>query len=136
MKQLKEVAQKINRLAELDIFNNTRKREYIEARSLFCLIAYRYCNANYSRIAEFLIANGKSSDHSTILHSIKNYEIYKIYNKNLDIWLEDVIENLQNLESNQKVQLVTHKMKQLTDPGLDLINEFVSKIHGAEEYQK
>jgi chromosomal replication initiation ATPase DnaA len=136
MKQLKEVAQKINRLAELDIFNNTRKRQYIEARSLFCLIAYRYCNVNYSRIAEFLISNGKSSDHSTILHSIKNYEIYKIYNKNLDIWLEDVIENLQNLESNQKVQLVTHKLKQLTDPGLDLINEFVSKIHGAEEYHK
>lgn len=136
MKQLKEVADRINKLADLDIFDNTRKREYIEARSLFCLIAYKYCFKNYSQIAKFLIANGKSSDHSTILHSIRNYDLYKIYNKNLDLWLEDVIDNLKDLEASQKIQLVTHKIRQLNDPGVDLISDYVSKVYQDEMYQK
>ena len=75
MKTLDNIILKINALANLDVLENTRKREYIEARALFCVVAYKYAGLNLTQTANYLKKRGKSSDHATVLHAIKNYEI-------------------------------------------------------------
>lgn len=129
MKQLNEVANKINELAQLDIFTNTRKAQYIEARSLFCLIAYKYFKFNLTQIARYMKQNGKNSDHATILHALKNYEMYSKYQPHLNMWLEDIVGDLTNLELDQKQQLIIHKVKQLSEKNVDQLNGHLKEIY-------
>lgn len=129
MKQLNEVAKKLNKLAQLNIFENTRKAEHIEARSLFCLIAYKYFSYNLIQISKYMKQNGKSSDHSTILHALKNYEMYSKYKPNLNVWLEEIVGDLSSLELQQKKQLIIHKVGQLSEKNVDELNEHLEEIY-------
>lgn len=130
------VAFRINKLADLDIFKNTRKRKYIEARSLFCLICYRYLGKTYQYIAEYLESKGKSSDHATILHALKGYEIYSKYNTKLNIWLDEILNCDENLDRNQKLELMFHKIKQLKDNNLNILSNSLDEVYTSEIEQE
>ena len=80
----KEIATKIYELTGLDVFRNTRRREYIEMRSLYCYILRHKHNKTFEAIKEIMIQNGKTSDHATILHAVKKYKEYCKYNKDLE----------------------------------------------------
>ena len=134
--QMDYIANQINKLAGLNIFNNTRKREYIEARSLFCLICYRYLKLTYEKIAIYLINKGKSSDHATVLHALKSYDIYSKYNADLDIWLSEVLNCMDNLDRHKKLQLAYHKMKQLNNDNLEVLSEHLDILYKDEIEQK
>jgi hypothetical protein len=134
--EMEFVARQINRLAGLNIFENTRKREYIEARSLFCLISYRIAKQTYANIARFFEQNGKSSDHATVLHSLKNYEIYSRYNPNLEIWFNEIIENIKDQTKTQKIELLYHKIKHLSKNNLTILSDFITDINEEQHEQK
>ena len=63
MRNLEILGKRLNRLSNLDIYQNSRKREYIEARSVFCVIAYKYYNYTYAQIAAYF--RGKESRATT-----------------------------------------------------------------------
>lgn len=128
MKPLDKIILKINALAELDVLENTRKREYIEARALFCVIAYKYVGANLTQIATYLKKRGKSSDHATVLHAIKNYEIYSKYSNYLDVWLSDIICNT-DLKVASKKQIMIHKISQMSEKNVDLLEKPIELIY-------
>lgn len=129
MKQLDKIANQINELAQLDIFTNTRKVEYIEARSLFSVIAYKYIGVNLIGIARYLKSKGKHSDHSTVLHSFKNFEMYAKYKPILYVWLEEIIKDIDDIKYQQKQQLVNHKVKQLTEKNLETLIQLLEPIY-------
>jgi len=128
MKHLDQIVSRLNALAEIDILNNTRKREYVEARALFCTIAYTYVNLNLTQVADYLKKRGKSSDHATVLHAIRNYEIYSKYNANLELWLSDIICNNDLNIASQK-QMMIHKINQMTDENIDLLQPPMELIY-------
>lgn len=130
------VAFRINKLADLDIFKNTRKRKYVEARSLFCFICYKFYNKNYSQIALYLKNKGKSSDHATVLHALKGYEIYSKYNTKLNIWLDEILNCDENLDRNQKLELMFHKIKQLKDNNLNILSNSLDEVYTSEIEQE
>ena len=134
--EMEFVAKQINRLADLNIFENTRKREYIEARSLFCLISYRIAKQTYANIARFFEQNGKSSDHATVLHSLKNYEIYSRYNPNLELWFNEIIENIKDVTKSQKIELLYHKMKHLNKNNLTILSDFINDVNEEQQEQE
>lgn len=78
----------------LDIFNNTRKRNYIEARALFYIILREDYGASYLWIRDYMESKGKSCDHSTVIHSVNQYEIYKLYSKYLEDWREMILKQI------------------------------------------
>ena len=75
-----------------DFLKQTRKREYIEARSVLINYFYNYRGMGLSSIARTI---GEISDwkpnHATIYHALKQYDVYTTYNKNLDAVLKKVI---------------------------------------------
>jgi hypothetical protein len=124
MKPLDQIVQKINALAELNILDNTRKREYIEARAVFCVIAYKYVGLNLSQVAKYFKDRGKSSD----LHALKNYEIYSKYNSQLNLWLSDIVCST-DLKVTSKKQIAIHKISQMSETNIDLLEKPIEMIY-------
>ena len=129
MKNLNKIAKKINNIANLNIFENCRRISHIEARSLFCYIAYKYNNLTYHEIAAYLKSKGKSSDHSTVLYAVKQFEIYSdpVYSKNgrrLNDWLEDIIGD-GDYDKQKMLRLINHKLKELNETQLIYISRKV-----------
>ena len=61
MRNLEILGKRLNRLSNLNIYENSRKREYIEARSVFCVIAYKYYDYTYAQIAGYLRSKGRQA---------------------------------------------------------------------------
>ena len=89
---------------------------------MFCVVAYKYAGLNLTQTANYLKKRGKSSDHATVLHAIKNYEIYAKYSPNLDIWLSDIICNT-DLKVASKKQIMIHKINQMSEQNVDLLEK-------------
>ena len=75
-----------------DFLKQTRKREYIEARSVLINYFYNYRNMGLTQIARAIGAISEwKPNHATIYHSLQQYDIYTTYNKKLDCVLKKVI---------------------------------------------
>lgn len=84
MTALDKIAQRINEEFNVNIFKHTRSRNVVDARSVFCYIVRNEYNLSLHAIADYFIKNGKPYDHSTAVHSIKNFEIVREYDKRVE----------------------------------------------------
>lgn len=75
-KELEKITDKIIKMSGLDVFKNTRVREYVELRSFVCYIFRNNMNITLTDIANFFQSKGKTMDHSTVIHAVKKYPIY------------------------------------------------------------
>ena len=55
MNRVNKIAKRINKLANLNVFENTRKTEYVEARSLLGFILKKYEGMTLHEIRDFYI---------------------------------------------------------------------------------
>lgn len=125
--KLKWLASKINKEAGLDIFKNTRQRDYTEARSVFNFIARKLFNYKFVEIAKFYEINGKACNHATVIYSINTFDsnirfstkMQSIYNS---IDLNVVMKN----EKKAKAMLMLEK---LTDDNAVVAHEYVKSIY-------
>ena len=79
-----EISKKIIKLSGLDIFDNTRKRQYIEMRALLCYLMRDKLSMRWEKIAEFFSSQGKTMHYSNALYLVSNYPMYKSNNKLLE----------------------------------------------------
>tara|TARA_R100001443_G_scaffold116033_1_gene135357 strand:+ start:2676 stop:3092 length:417 start_codon:yes stop_codon:yes gene_type:complete len=117
-KELK-IAQQINRYTQLNLFENTRKREYVEARSLLCVILNKYFDYGLNKISKFFKGNNKTMHHATVLHLIRSFDVYKKYNKNLDSWLKEIVDKIEGVRNEHKRTLIKQRIKYLTNKDID-----------------
>jgi hypothetical protein len=96
-----QAARLIKKLTGLNVFENTRKREYIEIRSLLVYILKDIEKMTLFSIRDFFKSNGKNYDHSTVLHAYNNYSMYSRYNKKLNEYF-DLIVKASNTEEAKK----------------------------------
>ena len=75
-KELEKITDKIIKMSGLDVFKNTRVREYVELRSFVCYIFRNNMNITLTDIAKFFRSKGKTMDHATVIHAVKKYPIY------------------------------------------------------------
>ena len=118
-KRALDVARQVSNLAELNPFDNTRQREYVEARALICLILNKYLGIGLSRIANFFKENEKDMHHATVLHLVRSFDTYKFYNKNLDKWLDVIVNDIDDVGNENKRMLIKHRIKYLTNKDID-----------------
>lgn len=143
-----KVAKSVVDLTGLDVFKETRVREYVETRALLSTMLHDDLGMGWSRIAEFYQDNGKKMNHATVIHAVKNYPIYKQHNKKLgklegcfnfskDIFEEHINTtlNLQNSYENlqyQYLKLQNHlkspMIKIMHDIPKDKWNEVLGRI--------
>lgn len=75
MSKEKIISEIINNSLKLNIFENSRKREVVDARSLYCYILRKDFNYTLHRIRDIFIASGRSSTHSTVIHNVNIYDV-------------------------------------------------------------
>lgn len=92
------VAELVIDLTKLDIFKNTRKRAYIEARSIFYVIMKKEYNATYEMIVEYMRANGKKVTHATMIHSVNSFIDYARFNNYLAIGKESILTKITEIK--------------------------------------
>jgi len=92
----------LKNITGINVYENTRKREVVEVRSLLVYILREMENMTYYSIKDFFRSNGKDYDHSTAVHAHKNYEIYSTYNKKLNVYFNEIIQK-SNTESSKKL---------------------------------
>ena len=116
----KKIANNLSEISKLNPFENSRKREIIEIRSALIKILREYQEMTLNQIACFFINNNRHMDHSTVLHSLKNYEIYIKYNPKLKKWHDFIVDSL--FESGDYNESFIVKRKILKDR-IDCLNK-------------
>ena len=107
MKEANKIAKHIIDISGIDVFDNTRKREHIEMRSLLTFMLRHHCNMKFKEIKNFYQSNGKNYDHATALHSLKSFETHRRYNPKLDKYFDIVLLRIRN-KSKLRRALINH----------------------------
>lgn len=119
MNRAKKIAKKINKLSGIDVFKNTRKANYVEARSLLGFILKNYEKMTLYQIRDFYIENGKNMNHATVIHSIKNFQVFKNYEPQLIDWLNIISEDLDAFNNDAKRELIKLKVNYISNKDVD-----------------
>ena len=112
--EYKLIAAEIKYTLGVNVFENSRKRPIIDARSLFCYILRKDFNLTLHSIAEIYKSNKKNYNHATVIHSVNNYELACKY----DMRLEEI----------------RCKILKITNPQAILINR-IRDIHDIDRLQ-
>ena len=93
---MKSLIKAVTQLTGVDILNPSRKREFVEARSLYFTV-YRksFPDATY-----FEIGKSINKDHATVIHSIKEFETHLKANPSLAIHERNLLINFSNLNED------------------------------------
>lgn len=110
-----EISQRIIEMTGVDIFENTRKREYVKLRALACYIFREKMNMRWRNISEFFISMGKSLDHASAIHLVKMYPVYTKYSPDLkEIESCFVFDDGENYDEIDRVNYLKNKIQKLS----------------------
>jgi hypothetical protein len=96
MKEGNKIAKHIIDISGIDVFKNTRKRKYVEIRSLLTFMLRYHCNMTFYDIRDFYVLNGKSYNHATAIHSLRAFEMHRRYNQNIDKYFDIALLRIRN----------------------------------------
>ena len=123
----KRIATKINTLTGVDMFQNSRQRECVEARALYVHILRNYLKLNLRDICKIFINNKKSMHHATVIHLIKSYPIYKKYNECLKAWETEIMCDGEWADVDVKKEYIKDKLSIMPN---EVIDEVYNTING------
>ena len=135
MKEANKIAKHIIDISGIDVFDNTRKREYIEMRSLLTFMLRHHCNMKFKEIKNFYQSNGKNYDHATALHSLKSFETHRRYNPKLDKYFDIVLLRIRN-KSKLRKALINHIVDYTKEKDLKRLLKIVDKLKDGKEQTK
>jgi len=124
----KEIADELNRISGLDVFRVTRRREYVEVRSLLNHILYNYKKMPLSKITKFYNNNGWDINHATLIHSLRTFDLHKRYNSSLLIWLEHIVDNINKMDNFIKREYIRAKINSLDNKDIDELTMVISNM--------
>lgn len=123
IEDIKKIGDSVKEVSGLDIFDNTRRRDYVEMRALVCYVLRKKLRIGLTNIALYFQSEGKTMHHATVIHLVKMYPMYKRYNSRLAS-IEESFEELNSLEFNQdsyiRNQYLTYKYDELRQKHKDL----------------
>ena len=104
-KELKKVIQEIT---GVDINEVSRKREIIEARAVY----YKILKQIDKKKSLKSIGASVGNDHATVLHSLKNYDMFEQFNPTLKIFRKEILQRLNykpieyfgNISNEQEIE--------------------------------
>ena len=121
----KRLANSVSKLTGVDVFDKSRKREIVEARALLNWIYRKVCGMTYHSIARVYHSQGKSMDHATVLHSIKNYDVYEKYNKSLYEIRILVMASDRTATTEIRKEFISEHIKIMNDDVVESVYEIV-----------
>jgi hypothetical protein len=118
--QLKKAIQEIT---GVDINEVTRKRETIEARAIY----YKILKQIDKKKSLQSIGASVGKDHATVLHSLKNYEMFEKFNPTLKLFRKQILQRLNyaspeiiDMSKDEYIQSLQLDVMKLTDEIVNL----------------
>jgi len=74
MTKEEHIAEQISSALKLDLYQNSRKLNLVDARSLYCYILHKELNYTLYQVRDSFRQNGKSYHHCSVLHSVKIFD--------------------------------------------------------------
>lgn len=127
IEQADSIADQIKALSGIDIFKNTRQREYVEARSLLIFLMYNTLNFRLYEIEAYFIERGKHYNHATVLYALRNFNSYRRFNKNISKWL-NIISNNDTVVI-QKTSVIIENLKALRSEDITKLYDIVQQMY-------
>jgi hypothetical protein len=118
----------INEEAGIDIFRNTRVRQYVESRALLIYILRYYFRMRLSEIQTLFKTNGHPIHHATLLHAIKSFkDIYLPYNPPLqDLYSKTLLEINDKVEF--KIRDIQNRIQDIPEDKLDEVKKLIDSL--------
>lgn len=118
----------INEEAGIDIFRNTRKRDYVEARALLTYILRNYFGMRLSEIQRLFRTNGYPIHHATLLHALKSFkDTYLPHNPFLQGVYNKASETLNN-KTEFKIRHIQNKIQDIPEEKLDEVKQLIDEL--------
>lgn len=128
MKEANRIAKHIIDISGINIFENTRKRQYVEMRSLLTFMLRSHCDMTFQEIKDFYVSKGKKyNNHATALHSFNTFETHRRYNPLLDKYFYLVLLRLRN-KSKLRKALINHIIDYTKEKDLKRLLKIVDKL--------
>mgnify|MGYP003133560283 CR=1 FL=1 len=127
--RIRNLIDEIEALSQLSIFENTRRRETVEIRSLFYTILRKFYRFNLREIMEIGEEYGYYITHASVIHSLKSFEVYKTYNKNLEQWFHAIIVDLEDDVAMTRIEFIKPKLKYLSEQNLLKLSTTVKEMY-------
>ena len=128
MTEALKIAKRINRLSDVNVFDNSRSSKVVEVRSLLNKILYDFKSMTLAQIRDFYINKGKPMNHATVLHSLQNFNMYRRYNPKLNEYFDEMIKQYELSTKYEKRNSIEHKIKYLSDDSLDKAHDLVDEL--------
>jgi len=128
MTEALKIAKRINRLSDVNVFENSRSSKVVEVRSLLNKILYDFKNMTLAQIRDFYINKGKPMNHATVLHSLQSFNMYRRYNPKLNEYFDEMIKQYELSTKYEKRNSIEHKIKYLSDDSLDKAHDLVDEL--------
>jgi len=121
MRMQESIASRLMAITKLDIFKQTRVREYVEARALLMFVFYKYLGMTKSGIAEWFKENGKPMNHATVIHHLNDWDMTVKFNPSLSRNLNDVLGETGLMDQGLQSKYIIDKTPLLTAENIDEI---------------
>jgi hypothetical protein len=137
MTEAKKIADYIKEISNIDPFKNTRKRKYIEIRSLLTFMLRHHCGMKFKEIKVFYENNGKSYDHATAIYSLRSYETHRRYNPLLDKYFDLTLLKLKDKSRLQKAlinHIIDNTLEKDLKKVLKLVDSLPQKVNNTKDH--
>ena len=104
--KLKTIANTVENITGVNIFEQTRRRDVIELRSMVNTYLTKVQNMKLMAIVNDYKKNGYNTTHPSIIHSINTYPQHRFYNRDLELIYESLL-NDTKLNILNKIQNLT-----------------------------
>ena len=88
---IKKIAEVIKDLNNIDIFENTRRRDVIEMRAVANKYMREYGKMRLMQIVKAYEENNFKTSHCSVIYSLNTYEQHAKYNKNIELTMKALL---------------------------------------------
>jgi len=114
---------RVQEITNTNPLSKKRDRHIVEVRALLIYLLHSILGMGCSSIRDYLFTKGFKTHHATILHAIKNWDIYSKYNPQLMSWCNEILITSDFATDEIKLEYIKDKMQFL--PNADLQNIYI-----------
>jgi len=115
--KLQNIGEQIREITGVDIFEQSRKRELVEMRSVANVFMREVMDMGWTEIVREYAKNGFKTTHRSVIYSCETYPDHSFYNKQLPL----IHETLMN---DSKINIIK-KVSNLSPEKLEAIEEIL-----------
>jgi len=127
--RIRNLIDEIQALSQVRVFENTRRREIVEVRSLLYTVLKKFYRFNLREIMEIGQEYGYYITHASVIHSLNSFDVYKTYNKNLDEWYHAIVIDLEEDVAAARIDFIKPKLKYLSEDQLLNLSTIVKEMY-------